>query len=187
MKGSIVGLLIGIILTGAIGIAMYRSTDINYNFDFILKYNVEGRSVLNTYDDTYTKEGSPIIKMKLSKDEMETILGEMQKIDIFNYPESFPEYVHWSIPVKYNLEITYKGCKKNIAWTIDSMPPFSIDGETGEISFEDKYKDNEVLILNNMIRKIIDIIEAKPEYKELPEDKARYAGYFSLVDLVFLS
>ena len=78
MKGSIVGLLIGIIITGAIGIAMYKSTDENSNFDFILKYGYEGRSVLNTYDDTYTKEGSPIIKMKLSKEEMETILAEMQ-------------------------------------------------------------------------------------------------------------
>ncbi|QNU68573.1 hypothetical protein EHE19_009320 [Ruminiclostridium herbifermentans] len=187
MKGSIVGLLIGIIMTGAIGMAMYRSTDIDSNFDFILKYNVEGRSVINTYDDTYTKEGSPIIKMKLSKDEMETILSEMQKIDIFNYPESFPEYVYCSLPVKYNLEITYKGSKKNIAWTINNIPPFSINVETGEVSFDDKYKDNEVLLLNGIVRKIIDIIEAKPEYKELPEDKARYAGDFSLVNSVLLS
>ena len=187
MKGSIVGLLIGIILTGAIGIAMYRSADINSNFDFILKYSVEGRSVLNTYDDTYTKEGSPIIKMKLSKDEKESILAEMQKIDIFNYPESFPEYLHWSLPDKQYLEVTYKGRKKIIEWTIDNMPPFSIDVGTNEISFEDKYKDNEVLILNKMIRKIIEIIEAKPEYKELPEDKARYAGNFSIVNSVLLS
>ncbi len=172
MKGTIVGLIVGILLTGAIGIAMYRSTDINSNFDFILKYSIGGRSVLNTYDDTYTKEGSPIIKMKLSKDEMETILGEMQKIDIFNYNEAFPAYAHWSIPVKQYLEITYKGQKKTIAWTLDNMPPFGINVETNEVIIEDKYKDNEVLILNKMINKITKIIEAKPEYKKLPEPRA---------------
>lgn len=167
MKGSVFGLFIGIILTGAISMTMYKSTD---NFDFILKYGYEGRSVLNTYDDTYTKEGSPIIKMKLSKDEMETILSEMQKIDIFNYPESFPAYLHWSLPVKQYLEITYKGHKKIIAWTIDNMPPSTINVETGEVSFEDKYRDNEVLILSGVVRKIIEIIEANPEYRKLPED-----------------
>ena len=184
MKGSIVGLFIGIILTGAIGIVMYTSTSINSNFDFILKYGYEGRSVLNTYNDTYTKEGSPIIKMELSKDEMETILSEMQKIDIFNYPEAFPAYIHWSLPVKQYLEITYKGHKKIIAWTIDNMPPFTINVETNEVIIEDKYKDNEVLILSGVVKKIIEIIEAKPEYKKLPEDKARYAGNFTVVNAV---
>jgi hypothetical protein len=163
MKGSIVGLFFGIILTGAIGIAMYTSTNVNSNFDFILKYGFEGRSVLNTYDDTYTKEGSPIIKMKLSKDEMETILSEMQKIDIFNYPEAFPVYGHVNLPVKQYLEITYEGQKKIIAWTLDNMPPFGIN--------VDNYKDNEVLILDRMTNKIIRIIEAKDEYKKSPESK----------------
>ena len=163
MKGSIVGLFIGIILTGAIGMAMYKSTELDSNFDFILKYGFEGRSVLNTYDDTYTKEGSPIIKMKLSKDEMETILSEMQKIDIFNYPEAFPTYMHVNLPIKQYLEITYKGQKKIITWSLDNMPPFGINVETNELKIEDKHKDNEVLILDKTINKIIRIIEAKPE------------------------
>ena len=163
MKGSIVGLLIGIIITGAIGIAMYKSTDENSNFDFILKYGYEGRSVLNTYDDTYTKEGSPIIKMKLSKEEMETILAEMQKIDIFNYPEAFPVYGHVNLPVKQYLEITYEGQKKIIAWSLDNYPPFGIN--------VDSYDDNEVLRLDGMTNKIIRIVEAKDEYKKLPESR----------------
>ena len=171
MKGSIVGLFIGIILTGAIGIVMYTSTSINSNFDFILKYGYEGRSVLNTYNDTYTKEGSPIIKMELSKDEMETILNEMQKIDIFNYPEAFPAYMHVNIPVKQYLEVTFKGQKKTIAWSLDNMPPFGINIETNEVIIEDKYKDNEVIILDRMTNMIIRIIEAKDEYKKLPETK----------------
>ena len=175
MKGLISGLFIGIILSGAIGMAMYGNTCINSDFDFILKYGYEGRSVLNTYDDTYTKEGSPIIKMELSKLEMEKILNEMQKINIFRYPESFQEYVHWSLPIKQYLEVTYKGQKKIISWSIDNMPPFKIDAETGEVTFEEKYKDNDALILNKMINKITKIIEAKPEYKKLPEDRARYA------------
>ncbi len=174
MKGSIVGLLIGIIITGAIGIAMYKSTDENSNFDFILKYGYEGRSVLNTYDDTYTKEGSPIIKMKLSKEEMETILAEMQKIDIFNYPEAFPAYMHVNIPVKQYLEITYKGQKKTIAWSLDNMPPFGINIETNDVVIDDKYIDNEVLLLDRMTNKIIRIIEAKEDYKKLPESRLYY-------------
>ncbi len=163
MKGSIVGLFIGIILTGAIGMAMYKSTELNSNFDFMLKYGFEGRSVLNTYDDTYTKEGSPIIKMKLSKDEMETILSEMQKIDIFNYPEAFPTYMHVNLPIKQYLEITYKGQKKIITWSLDNMPPFGIS--------VDNYEDNEVLLLDGMTNNIIRIIEAKEEYKKLPESR----------------
>ncbi len=163
MKGKVLGLIVGVLLTGAIGIAMYTSTNINSNFDFILKYGFEGRSILNTYEDTYTKEGSPIIKMELSKDEMETILSEMKKIDIFNYPEAFPVYGHVNLPVKQYLEITYEGQKKIIAWNLDNYPPFGIN--------VDNYEDYEVLILDGMINKIIRIIEAKPEYKKLPESK----------------
>ncbi|QNU68572.1 hypothetical protein EHE19_009315 [Ruminiclostridium herbifermentans] len=163
MKGSIVGLLIGIIMTGAIGMAMYRSADINSNFDFMLKYGYEGRSVINTYDDTYIKEGSTIIKMKLSNDEMETILNEMHEIDIFNYPEAFPVYGHVNLPMKQYLEVTYNGKKKTIAWSLDNMPPFGFDLDT--------YEDNEVLLLDRMANKIIRLIEAKDEYKKLQESR----------------
>jgi hypothetical protein len=163
MKGSIVGLFIGIIITAAIGIAMHNSTEMNSDFDFILKYGYEGRSVLNTYDDTYTIEGSPIIKMKLSKDEMDAILAEMKKIDIFNYPEAFPVYGHVNLPMKQYLEVTYDGKKKTIAWSLDNMPPFGFDLDT--------YEDNEVFLLDRMTNKIIRIIEAKDEYIKLRESR----------------
>jgi hypothetical protein len=175
MRRFLLILFICCILLNTIVPVIYYSMGEITDFNFIFKYDVGGSSVLNTYDNTYTRSGAPYITMKLDKFEVYEIFSDMKKIDIFNYPESFPEYIFVTPKSEFYLEVTYKKEKKVIKWTSDNMPPFSIDTKTGKIKFDDAKRDKYIINLQKMVIRIMKIIEAKPEYKNLPERKALYA------------
>ena len=64
------------------------------DFNLLFKYGVGAKNVLDTFDNTYTKDmviGSPItIRLYLSDEEIEQIRQKMFEIGFFSYPESFP-------------------------------------------------------------------------------------------------
>src|SRR5690625_3700765 len=65
--------------------------EIPEDFDFILNYGFEARDIINTYENTYTKNmissDDKTVEMILSDVEMQTIYEKMKEADILNSSE----------------------------------------------------------------------------------------------------
>jgi hypothetical protein len=138
------------------------------DFNMIFKYGVAAKNELNTFSGTYTKdmimEPSITANMTLSQQELDIISRKMIEIDFIDYPDIFSievapgEAVGQRIPYpSYFFRVEYNSQVKELFW-------------------EDKIinESEEADRLRELIRLIIDIIEAKEEYQNLPSPKGGY-------------
>ncbi|MHB1125728.1 MAG: hypothetical protein ACYC2T_02045 [Bacillota bacterium] len=134
------------------------------NFQFVLKYGVGAKNVLDTSKDTFTKDlvtaGTATTKLRLTPGERLTIYEQMRDIDILSYPEVIKPLKGITVTpnVSYSLTISFGNIKKSIYW--DSMSELN-----GQRSDE----------LRNLISNIMTLIESKKEYKKLPPARGGYA------------
>ncbi|MHB1127082.1 MAG: hypothetical protein ACYC2T_09015 [Bacillota bacterium] len=134
------------------------------NFQFVLKYGVGAKNVLDTSKETFTKDlviaGTATTKLRLTPGERQTIYKQMRNIDILSYPEVIKPVDGLSVTpnVSYSLTISFGNIKKSIYW--DGMSDLK-----GQRSVE----------LRNLINNIMTLIESKKEYKKLPPAQGGYA------------
>ncbi|MHB1421333.1 MAG: hypothetical protein ACYCX4_17425 [Bacillota bacterium] len=134
------------------------------NFQFVLKYGVGAKNVLDTSKETFTKDlvtaGTATTKLRLTPGERQTIYKQMRDIDILSYPEYIKPLKGLSVTpnVSYSLTISFGNIEKSIYW--DSMSELN-----GQRSDE----------LRNLINNIKTLIESKKEYKKLPPARGGYA------------
>lgn len=141
------------------------------DFGLVFKYGVGARNELDTFHGTYTKDmiGDPpiTIPMTLSEEELDRIYEKMVNIGFFDYPDEFEVTVppgglrgivapHSS----YYFKVKQEDGFKELSW----------DAEIIEATTKDEKAER----LRELIRLIRDIIEAKPEYRELPEPTSGY-------------
>ncbi|MEF9952879.1 MAG: hypothetical protein RR838_09810 [Clostridium sp.] len=132
------------------------------DFNIVLNYGVEAKNQIDTINGRFTKDMitlEPVkVQLKLTEEEMNIIYEEIKKIDILNYPNYYKiKSEAFKIPhEKYILRVVMNGEEKTILWDENN----SIDGE--------------VVKLNNIVKKIRDMIENKKEYKSLPEAVGAY-------------
>ncbi len=152
------------------------------SFNFILRYGIQEKNILNTYDGTFTKDlvtaGAITTKLELSEEEKKSILDEMIKIDIFSYSNDFKEYICITPCSGYSLEINFNGKKKTLNWSGNNIPLKGIDPDEKDAEKAVKYIENNetkpILDLVRLERRIERIIENKSEYKLLPEPRGGY-------------
>ncbi|MDG5786185.1 hypothetical protein QA612_01690 [Evansella sp. AB-P1] len=131
------------------------------DFDFVLKYGYEARNIINTYENTYTKnmimDEDITIGMSLSNEEREWIYEKMVNADILNSAENASE-IQCADPHEKN-ELT-----------------LTLDGEAYEREWITSYcqsrPDNKLKKLTEAIHR--EMIMMKEEYKELPEPTGAY-------------
>ena len=138
------------------------------DFNLKLRYGIGARNELNTFQDTYTKDlildGAVTTRFVLSEAEFEQIKDKMIEIDFFSYPETFTVLRTDTIVVSiephatYDFEVKYNSSIKRLHW------------DDGIIS-----NDQRAAGLRELIRLIQNIIEAKPEYRQLPPARGGYA------------
>jgi len=139
------------------------------DFNMIFKYGVMAKNELNTFNDTFTKDmimdPSITVPLTLSQQELDKISRKMLEIDFINYPGSFSvevapgEAVGQRIPYpSYYFQVEY-------------------DSQVKELFWEDKIINGSERAdrLRELIRLIIDIIESKEEYQNLPSPSGGYA------------
>lgn len=137
------------------------------DFNFSLRYGVQGKNILSTFDNTFTKDmvtEEPItIKLKLTEKDLQDIFEKMQKINITSYPEVYkPDNLS---PLKtmvspyqtYELVVNYDGNTKKILWEDENL-----------------VNTNQANNLRALIANIIEIVQSKEEYKKLPQPKGGY-------------
>lgn len=137
-------------------------------FNFIFKYSVTARNVLDTFQGTFTKDmvlDPPItIELTLSDAEMDSIYQKMVEIDFFSYPNEFEVDVSGSELIgtvtpysTYYFDVEYPSGTKELKWE-------------DEITNPDEKADK----LRELINLIRNIVESKEEYKNLPEPGSGY-------------
>lgn len=139
------------------------------NFNVIFKYGVDAKNVLNTYDNTFTKDMviDPNITttLVLSSQELDAIYQKMIEIDFFAYPNSF------AVPTDPN------GCTGAV--TPASTYRFDVvAGDTRKTLVWGDYitnPDDQASKLRELIRLIKTLIQARDEYKQLPQPRGGYA------------
>ena len=153
------------ILSGAAGCDTPPASPSNLNL--IFKYGVGARNELNTFNSTYTRDmvmDPPItVNLSLSEEDLDIIYEKMLEIDFFDYPEEFSVSTSggsFGIMTPYSsyyFRVEYDSGIKELRWK-------------DEISYPDENADR----LRELIQLIRDIIEAKEEYKNLPEPTGGY-------------
>jgi hypothetical protein len=139
--------------------------------NILFRYGISGAkhmNELNTSKGIFTKDmvdKDPVkTNLDLNQDELDTIFKKMVEIDFFSYPRNYQPQregdVHgYTTPSSiYYLE-------------------FKDDTGTKIVQWSDKYyvpDDAGYEKLMELADQIIDIIEAKPEYKKLPKPTAAY-------------
>ena len=139
------------------------------SFNLIFKYGVGARNVLNTFEQTYTKDmvidSSITADLSLTKEELDTIYQKMTEIDFFDYPDTFSvvsdaeEIVGTITPYSsYYFKVEYDSNLKELWWNDNIFPDY----------------DEEAHKLRELIKLIREIIESKEEYKNLPPPTGGY-------------
>jgi hypothetical protein len=139
------------------------------NFNFIFKYGVGGKMVLNTFDNTFTWDmvvDPPIvINLSLSKKELNEIQEKIIDIGFFDYPDTFRIIIPpngsgcYEEPYSsYYFKVKCDSVIKELWWEAEIVEP----------------KDKKVENLMELIELIVNIIVSKEEYKKLPTPRALY-------------
>ena len=138
------------------------------SFNFIFRYGIMGKNILDTFQGTYSKDmiidPNIVIKLSLSPEEMDRIFEKMVEIDFFDYPERFRvsvppgETLGMQTPhSSYYFKVEYDAGTKELWWN---------DDITNE--------DEKAAKLRELIRLIKDIIESREEYQKLPRPRGGY-------------
>ncbi|SEN35762.1 hypothetical protein [Paenibacillus sp. OV219] len=136
-----------------------------FDFSVSFGYGEINKNEVNTYTDTVTKDlivkGSATADLTLSADEMASIYAKMKAIDIMDITIKAHE------PSTTTCEQTPYGEDK---WKI------TIDGATREFSWTDRYcgVSDEALKLKQLRMDIMKIVQAREEYKALPDSEGGY-------------
>ena len=139
----------------------------NNSINFIFKYGITLKNILNTFDCKYQKDlvlDPPIeTNLKLSKTEIDSIYTKMIEINFLEYPDTFiinfstdtiPEITPSMI---YYFYLENDSIQKQFYW--DDAHPIQ----------DDKADD-----LRSLMMEVIEIIHSKNEYKNLPDPRGGY-------------
>jgi len=139
-----------------------ESRDLNFMFG----YGVDAKNVLNTFEDTFTKDlildGTATVQFTLSTSDFQRIKIKMLEINFFSYPDTFTVTTGNIAAVItpcsiYNIEVSYNTSIKHLHWE---------DCIVSEDSAAMKLRELIVLVKN--------IIVSHPEYSQLPPAKGGY-------------
>jgi len=124
---------------------------------------------LDTFKGIFTKDmvnKDPVTtKLDLTQEEMDTIHRMMVEIDFFSYPKAFHPKLEGDIHstqtpfTVYYIEYHDESGTKVVYWTTQYTSP----------------EDTQYQNLKELAYLIIEMIQTKPEYQELPEPTAGYA------------
>lgn len=139
------------------------NADYPADFDFELKYGVNARNVINTFDDTFTKDlvsaGTAKTKMALTLEEKREVYSEMNRMGFFKLPAVFTPKGKGGVEPhnSYYFKVRYNGQIKEVSWVDENLS-----------------EDYKALEMRNLINKITNNVQKRPEFKDLPEPKGGY-------------
>ena len=143
------------------------------DFGFIAGYWMMAQNVVDTFAGTFTKDmvlpqaTTATASLRLSSEELADLYRDLVKMEILDYPSDFGEPKSTTGPTtyvtphtSYYLLIVAAGIKKEVHWEDFSYGSWS---------------SPQADALRNWFKKLRELIQARPEYKALPEARGGYA------------
>ena len=135
-------------------------------FNLLVKYGIDAHNELNTFNDTFTKDlildGTVATKLVLSQSDFDSIESRLLSIDIFSYPDTFVAQ-HTGTDAfltpypTYVLKLICDSRWKDVFW------------EDSRVS-----SDTRATKLRQALEFVRKLVEAKPEYRQLPPARGGY-------------
>lgn len=164
-------ILLAIVFLAIVGFII-MSNENNDNFDFSLRYSVDGKDFISTIDNTLkidTVSGVKIIDFELTKEDLKRIQDKIQELEIIetdfqNMPFSGVTFSNLGI---YELHLQVGEKTKTIYWTTENTSPvLSASIKNGNTRYSGEY--GRVYRLFDLKDFIVEIIEEYDEYIRLP-------------------
>ncbi|MCR2806646.1 hypothetical protein [Paenibacillus soyae] len=150
---ALIVMLLMLLITGC------NTGEAKREFDFILSYGVLNKNIINTTNNSFTKDlvldGVVTTELILTEEEKQEIYVKMKDINLFQYPEEV-EGMNILPQSGFKFEIYMDGESKTINWK-------------GAISESERDKE-----FRSLIEMIKEKIAAKEAYKSLPEAHGYY-------------
>jgi len=137
------------------------------DFGFVAAYGAYGKNEIDTFNGTFSKDivsqtkPNPTAELRLTSGELASLYQDLRTMRILDYPSNMDTTntgVTASTPTSYRLDIRAGGIKKSISW------------EHGEFAGTPEAK-----ALQDWFKKLQEMIEAKPEYQQMPPLEGGYA------------
>jgi hypothetical protein len=135
-------------------------------FNVMVKFGIEARNELNTFNDTFTKDlildGTSTTKLVLSQEDFDSIETRFLNIDIFSYPDTFVAQ-HTDTVGFFTQHQTY-------------ILKVQLDSRWKDVFWEDSIisSNTQAMQLRETVELIRRLVEATPEYKRLPPTRGGY-------------
>ena len=168
-------------------------------FNFIFKYGVTSRNVLNTFEGTFTRDGicdpDTTIAFPLTDSEMDLIYTKMMEINFFEYPDTLkldraPKLVEFDSSRAVEEDTSMLGdkkvtiiAKKQLYLHTEPNSDYHfrvvVDRLEKKVFWNDGMRKGDKMDpmprrLEELIKLIKKIIYEKPEYKALPRPRGGY-------------
>jgi hypothetical protein len=137
------------------------------DFGFVASYGAYGKNQLDTFKGTFTKDiisqtkPNPTVELRLTAEELATLYQDLRAMHVLDYPDSLDPSntgVTASTPTSYRLEMRVGGLAKTVSYVHGDSP-----------------KTEQAKALADWFEKLRAIIEAKPEYQQMPPLEGGYA------------
>jgi hypothetical protein len=144
----------------------YGTSPETRNFNLKFSYGVDARNILNTFQNTYTKDlvidGTTTVPFVLSDSELQLIDAKMLEIGFFSYPDTFvvpgADTLGYLTPHStYIFEVEDNSSVKHLYWS-DCIVS----------------QDTNALRLRGLISLIVAIVKSNPKYSQLPPAHGGY-------------
>ncbi len=174
-KFALIIFVISVVVTSIITFNLLTPKE---TFNFSLRYNVDGRDYISTFDEQLTVDtvdGIKVIDFKLKNSDLKKIKNKMIELDIFegDFTKLRRSGVTLSVNGIYDLGFEYNGVTKSIYWTTGNANLIIIVDDLKNASEEDRYEGEygQVNKLFDLKTFIVEIIYEYDEYKALPPHK----------------
>ena len=164
-KITVLALLLITLTAGAVGNQYPNLT--SEGTRIVFRYGVGAKNILDTYTGTFTKDmivDPPVtIKMVLTEEDLLRIETKLEELDFLSQSD-WDLLPHGSTSgdrtpfSTYYLKVSFKGVTRELQWNDSNLLSDDFKGPAVEV-----------------VKLLWSIIEAKPEYKSLPQPRGGYA------------
>jgi hypothetical protein len=166
------------------GVSQKLPPDMPKDFGFILRYGVDGKNILNTFEQTYTKDlimkGTITVKLSFTAPEMKMLYDTMMSIGIMSFPPSIQSR-GMEFHTTMNADSSY-----TVTGSFMTVTPHSFDAlevrmngahhsimsdQFDCLDAEDPVRCRD---FDFLIRLIQEILKRKKEYRDLPKPEGGY-------------
>ncbi len=144
------------------------------DFDFSLNFGIDGKNVIDTYEDTFTKDliiaGTETIPFEIPADKMREIYAEFLIYEIY----ALPDNINDATPIYGSYGTLTPAAVYTLRYTCDGETRTIVSDDGGPWDSDDGYPITHERLVT-FVTFVKDYIYSTEEYQSMPEEEGGYA------------